>query len=282
MSVNRFAFIHAWSTSSSTTTTSLARKCQACVVSATIVVSSQFFPCLPCNLLLQVPPALEMESSWSSSSYLAHAATVMPATTSTLETSQRVPYNYEDNGKYDEKKEDDSMRAWLDSLSPPTPDRPQIKPSTELLQGSSSATGRKTSSKVRTPLVQGLVYMKDEMYDRLDPSDVIILTVTSVTRPGDILAGAKIPVYKTRIPFNFQFYSENIIHGKEDLYQEIKNEDFIVVANVCPQDAVKIPCRLEESLYEAKGLGKLIQVPGMSESLVVRAPVSLPLEKRNL
>lgn len=242
--------VHAWSLSS------IARKCQTCVMSATIVASCQFlhlptmeeFPC--CRAY-----AADMEIT-------------------TFEKLKDVVY---DDDNDNSNKDNDTNTAWIknNGLTPPTSQRPQIKPPAQL----QSLSGSKTSNG-KSPIVQGLVYMVDAK-DRPDPSDVIVLTVSSVSAPDEIVAGAKYPVYKARIPFNFQLYQANIIKGKEeDLYKrQLEKEDLLVEASVCPQEAVKLPCKSEERLYEAKGISKMIQVPGMAEPTLFRAPASLPLEK---
>lgn len=233
--------VHAWSFSS------VARKCHTCVMSATIVASSQFLY-LPID---ELP------------SYCAYAAEVEILTVENL-----------NNVVYDSIKDNDTNMMWMDttSLSPPTSQRPQIKPPAQLTSPSSKTPN------TRNPIVQGLVYMADAK-DRPDPSDVIVLTVSSVSAPDQIIAGAKYPVYKARIPFNFQFYQANILKAKENLYKQSVNEDYLVEASVCPQEAIKLPCTSEERLYEARGISKMIQLPGMIEQALVRAPATLPLEK---
>jgi hypothetical protein len=241
--------VHAWSLSS------LARKCQTCVMSATIVASCQF---------LHLPTMEELPC------YRAYA-TDMEITT--FEHLKDVVYDDDDNNN---SNKDNDTNTWIknNGLTPPTSQRPQIKPPAQL----QSPSGSKTSNG-KSPIVQGLVYMVDAK-DRPDPSDVIVLTVSSVSAPDEIMAGAKYPVYKARIPFNFQFYQANIIKGKEDVYkQQLEREDLLVEASVCPQEAAKLPCKSEERLYEAKGISKMIQVPGMAEPTLFRVPASLPLEK---
>jgi len=208
-------------------------------------------------------------------------------------------------------------KAWRESLTPPTDEKPQIKPPSDMQFSSqirdsenSKAAGPNLSSVLkgvqsrngegngRIPIIEGMVYMKDQN-QRPDPSDIIVLTVSSPSQPDIILAGAKYPVYKARIPFNFRFYNQNIIKGKESTFVEAaKGEDFFISAAVCRDPnwndgeirslndlkAPKLPCSKEERTFEAKGISKLLKVPGMdneNDDLFVRAPAALPLEITN-
>ena len=174
-----------------------------------------------------------------------------------------------------ERLGDDLTTQKLQSgLSQPTDERPQIKPPTQLQAPvTQTAKGKK-------PIVEGMVYMM-EKYERPDPSDVIVLTVVSKSQPDEILAGAKYPVFKARLPFNFQLYEANILKGKNDLFKNSADGDLIVTATVCPQEAATLPCSNKESLYDAKGISKLLQIPGMQEGDLVRTPAALPLQQIN-
>jgi len=172
-------------------------------------------------------------------------------------------------------------------LSQPTDERPQIKPPTQLQAppgGSMSNTQIAKGmgkGKARAPIVEGMVYMM-EKYERPDPSDIIVLTVTSRSQPDEILAGAKYPVYRARLPFNFQLYEANILKGKYDSYQNSADGDLMVEATVCPQEAASFPCSKTENLYEAKSISKMLQIPGMQDGDLVRTPAALPLKQAPL
>lgn len=205
-------------------------------------------------------------------------------------------------------------KAWRESLTPPTDEKPQIKPPSDVKFSSQSkasenvnASGPNLSSVLkgtqskngdgngRISIIEGMVYMKDQN-QRPDPSDIIVLTVSSPSQPDVILAGAKYPVYKARIPFNFRFFDQNIIKGKESIFVEAaKDEDFFVMATVCRDPnwidgevrssneikELKLPCSREEQMFEAKGISKLLKVPGLDNEdgdVFVRAPAALPLE----
>jgi len=159
-------------------------------------------------------------------------------------------------------------------LSQPTDEKPQIRPLAQLQAPNARI------SKGKTPIVEGMVYMMDK-YERPDPSDFIVLTVVSNSLPDEILAGAKYPVYKARLPFNFQLYEANILKGKNDVYKKNSGGDLIVTATVCPQEATAFPCSSQESLYDAKGISKLLQIPGMQDGDLVRTPAALPLQQIN-
>eukprot|EP00558_Chaetoceros_sp_UNC1202_P003293 CAMPEP_0197242848 /NCGR_PEP_ID=MMETSP1429-20130617/8472_1 /TAXON_ID=49237 /ORGANISM="Chaetoceros sp., Strain UNC1202" /LENGTH=258 /DNA_ID=CAMNT_0042702949 /DNA_START=20 /DNA_END=796 /DNA_ORIENTATION=+ len=219
----------------------------------------------------------------------------------------------------DEIYDPDNLRR---GLSLPTDERPQIKPPTGLdLQSPQSQASSMASTtpsfpssstlpsknKKNGPIMEGMVYMmksnsnsnnnSDNNDERPDPTDVIVLTLASSSQPGTVLAGAKIPMYKTRMPFNFQFYPANILKGREGAYEEavkgstaginknngdgkdVASGDFIVTARVCPENSKAFPCTAEESTYEARGVSKFLQVPGMHEGDVVRTAAALPLQR---
>ena len=215
------------------------RKCHACAVGAAIFTSSQ---------IIQLP---HDQLSYANAAVDISAAANMERVADGL-TTQKL-----ENG-----------------LSQPTDERPQIKPPTQL-QAPVTQTAK---SKARKPIVEGMVYMM-EKYERPDPSDMIVLTVTSKSQPDEVLAGAKYPVYKARLPFNFQLYEANIVKGKYDSFQNSADGDLTIVATVCPQEAASFPCSNKESLYEAKSISKILQIPGMQEGDLFRTPAALPLKQ---
>ena len=227
------------------------------------------------------------------------------------------------NLNFADESEDQSPNSRITNnlgLSIPTEERPQIKPPKDLMQTTQSQSQRLKfpstmsmsrpqsqfplplqQSQRKIPIVEGMVYMANPS-TRPDPSDILVLTVTSsksiastnnadADAPAVILMGAKYPIYKARLPFNFQLYEPNILPENKQLYDAMRSRgddgDLIVTARVCPEDSVKLPCSADESAFSAKGVGKLLMVPGMDESSsgssgsgsMVRTPASLSLER---
>lgn len=165
----------------------------------------------------------------------------------------------------------------IQSLTPPTDERPQIRPPDKSLL-SQQPLDPKT-----TPIMEGMVYLLDSD-DRPNINDVIVITMASMSDPENILAGAKFPVYKARLPFNFEMKFANVIKGKESLYSMAMDKDLLIDVRVCPEDALHIPCLKEESTFVAKGVSKLITLPGMKEEdekIIVRTAAALPLTRNN-
>lgn len=151
------------------------------------------------------------------------------------------------------------------SLVPPTDDRPQIQPvapSQSLTSPRSITSSGANEKQKKAPIMQGMVYLQtssskanvqmkeDETLIsnqspsriraeevRPDPSDILVLTVSTPTDPNTILAGAKIPIYRVnRFPFQFQMYSPNILKGREQQFWDVNgNGDYIVQGRICRQ-----------------------------------------------
>ena len=180
-------------------------------------------------------------------------------------------------------------------LKQPTESRPQIR----LSEDRSSAMSTKTSAKV--PILQGLVYFPERTRDKsvdtvpistsIPPkpkepldyySDILVLTAVSAKdTKGPILAGAKFPVSSVRFPFSFSMYEQNLLlkrDGVAEAWKEVQNtSDVVIKAYICPGDAASFPCREEEVKKYAEGVAKLIiDLPGLNEGEVIRAPASLP------
>ncbi len=232
------------------------QKCQAYSLSAAILLCAQ----------IGIVPI-------HTSSYCHAAPDISFAANLNLERTLEAELNSPDG---ESRTMSSSSKKLMQSLSRPTDEMPQIKPPTSAMD---------SNSKVKQPILEGMVYMADEFKnDRPDPSEIIILTVSSVSEPNEILAGAKYPVYKARMPFNFKMYDANILKNKMGQFRtiEARGEDFIVVARVCPGDdntSAAPVCDARESTYQGKGVGKLLQVPGMQEGEIIRTPASLALEK---
>jgi hypothetical protein len=157
----------------------------------------------------------------------------------------------------------------MQSLTPPTDERPQIIPPTRNnLQLQDSA------------VMEGMVYLLDTN-DRPETSDLIVITMTTIDDPNTVLAGAKYPVSRARIPFNFQFKDANIIKGKEEFFRASMDKDLIIQVKICPETASSIPCLEEESTFLARGISKLVKIPGMKENeqVIVRTAAALPLSR---
>ena len=172
---------------------------------------------------------------------------------------------------------------------------------------SSSSSSSSSSSKTKIPIAEGLIYLQNNnnnnnnnIYnERPNLNDNIIVTISSTSDPTNIIAGAKYPVYKAKFPFNFKMYNENILKGKEQIWQQLEkgNEesrnnsmnrsnngsDLLITARICPEEILTLPCKDEESTYFAKGVSKILMIgnlPGATEGQSLRTPVSLPLMKK--
>lgn len=159
----------------------------------------------------------------------------------------------------------------MQSLTPPSDEKPQIiPPDRSNMQLNQSAS----------PVMEGMVYLLDPN-DRPDTSDMIVITLTTLDDQRNVLAGAKYPVSRARIPFNFQFKDANVIKGKEDLFRSSLDKDLLIQASICPETASSIPCLEEESTFVAKGVSKLVKIPGMkdNEQVIVRTAAALPLSR---
>ena len=182
-------------------------------------------------------------------------------------------------------------------LKPPTETRPQIR----LTEDRSGMMPTATKSSAKVPILQGLVYFPERARDKsvdtvftststpskepLDYySDVLVLTAVSAKdATGPILAGAKFPVSSVRFPFSFSMFEQNLLlkrDGVTEAWKEVQNtSDVIIKAYICPGDAASFPCREEEVKKYAEGVAKLIiDLPGLDEGEVIRAPASLPLQ----
>lgn len=162
-----------------------------------------------------------------------------------------------------------TQEQWMQSLTPPTDERPQIIPPT-----------RNNLQLQASPVMEGMVYLLDKN-DRPETNDLIVITMTTIDDPNTVLAGAKYPVSRARIPFNFQLKDANVIKGKEDLFRASLEKDLLIQANICPEAASSIPCTKEESTFIAKGISKLVKIPGMKENeqVIVRTAAALPLSR---
>lgn len=149
---------------------------------------------------------------------------------------------------------------------------------------------------------------------RPDPSDTLILTVSIPTDPNNILAGARIPIYKVnRFPFQFQMFVPNIVKGKEEQFWSANdNDDYLIQGRICRQkeDEVvrtsivsvdsalsssiatapsssstvstsqpkSILCEESDIIFEGRGISKLLKnVPGLDDGNVVRTAAAVPL-----
>jgi len=182
------------------------------------------------------------------------------------------------------------LEAIQNSLAPPSEATPQIKLPMNSVGAATSASSSSSSSgagftkKIKSPILQGMVYMLNEQ-ERPDLTDKIVITISSTANPTDILAGAKYDVYKARFPFQFKLYDANVVKGKEETFRNLSNQgDYLVSVKICPEDAKKLPCEENESAFSAKGISKLLQLqnlPGANPGDVIRTAASLPLEKND-
>lgn len=160
--------------------------------------------------------------------------------------------------------------TFQNGLREPTPETPQIvAPSISGMQPN--------GADAKKPIVEGLIYMEDK-YERPDFTDIIVITLRSLNEPSEILAGAKYPVSKAKLPFNFKFYEANILKGKVESFKTLKDKDYIVETVVCGENSKSFPCSEDEIVFAAKSISKLLPIPGIQEG-DIRTPASLPLKR---
>lgn len=131
----------------------------------------------------------------------------------------------------------------------------------------------------RSPIIQGLVYLKDPESSRPDFSDNLVITVTS-SSSQQTLAGAKIPVTKVRFPSQFNLYKENILPAKVQEWESTiaSKDDIFVNAKICPESSISKVCSDGESTFQARGISKVVKnLPGMRDGDIVRTAASLGL-----
>jgi hypothetical protein len=146
------------------------------------------------------------------------------------------------------------------SLATPTQDRPQIKLPGNLRQDKDSS------------VLEALLYLGDPQV-RPGPLDTIVITVRD-SRSGILLAGAKLPVQKTRLPVQLRLYKQNVVQPEA----WDRAEDVTVRAVVCP-DGTVIPCSESDITMQAEGISKIVRnLPGLPEGMGVRAGAALPLK----
>uniref|UniRef100_A0A7S2EJJ7 Uncharacterized protein n=1 Tax=Trieres chinensis TaxID=1514140 RepID=A0A7S2EJJ7_TRICV len=173
-------------------------------------------------------------------------------------------------------------------LRPPTEEKPQItmagsgRGSNIIPQRGISALSLNQKNE-RSPIAVGLVYLANEQ-NRPSYSDTLVITAATDSEPGTPLAGAKFSIAKAKFPFQFSMYDDNILQDvpggrPQGWYRATIDQDIIITARVCPEDSPKLPCAENESIFNARGICKLIRgLPGMKEGQVVRTPASLALE----
>ena len=158
-------------------------------------------------------------------------------------------------------------------LKKPTLDQPQIK-----IPGGSEISS--SSEQTRDPIIQGLIFLRDQENNRPDFSDSLVITVTTESN-SEPIAGAKIPIAKMKFPTQFNLYKENILSNRRDDWELAVSsyEDFIITAQVCPDMSEgKLPCSEEKSQFLARGVSKAIKnLPGMKDGEVVRTAASIGL-----
>jgi len=173
-----------------------------------------------------------------------------------------------------------------EGLKPATPNQPQIQlPTTEPSLRRSSSSEYNDANPItnnrRVPILQGLIYFKDDEQNRPSPADTLVITAVTSSSSDSLIAGAKIPLAQTRFPMQFSMYLENLLGDSRRQWNEgsmLREEDLIVTAAVCPEDSAKLPCREEESTFRARGIAKVIRgLPGMKEGDSFRSAAALEL-----
>jgi hypothetical protein len=109
--------------------------------------------------------------------------------------------------------------------------------------------------------------------------DTIVLTVRATNHfDAGVLAGAKIPVSKIRFPLQFSMFPQNLLVTPEQ-WEEVKNDDLLVQAKICPEGASALPCPDAETIMRAEGIAKAIRnLPGLEEGTQIRAAASIQLQ----
>jgi len=274
------------------------------LLSTTILIACQFSTLTlhhHANAATLPPHTTDATTTISNLSYTTNLLSSLEPKSTSQATSNYNPTDSDDNAKIDI-----DLQKIEQSLAKPTNERPQIQLPTDYNDNIGNTKNENTNLNLNfnnrnnnnqiEPFLQGLIYLLNNN-DRPDYSDTIVITVSSTTDPEVIVAGAKFPVAKARFPFQFRLYRANIIN-KQVLDQEIKNQDLIVMARICPttdnenenengvksstneKRAPKIPCEVNESTYLAKGISKAISnLPGMEEGTILRTAAALPLER---
>jgi hypothetical protein len=134
--------------------------------------------------------------------------------------------------------------------------------------------------------VIGLVYFVNPSVSipKTLPTDTIVIQVSDMNHPNDILAAAKIPLNRVRLPLSFQMFPQNMLtttspDNNKLWNQAQENSDLLVQAFVCPQETA-LPCSLQESKLQARGIAKLVRnLPGvLPEGVGIRTAAALPLQ----
>jgi hypothetical protein len=128
----------------------------------------------------------------------------------------------------------------------------------------------------------GLVYYKDSRAERPSPTDNLLITVRT-SSDGPVLAAARLPLQKIRLPLRFRMTEGNAILP-DAWKQALREQDLYVQVDVCSDDGEsdttdkrpgeRDPSCRNDSGIRSKGVAKLLRL----ENNTIRAPVSLPLE----
>jgi len=315
VSMERTKFALSWSvlppppSPSSSPSSSLIRQCKSVIISSSILISCQLvsLPRQDAAFAATVPPAVKLAETRAAITVptrLSYATTIL----SSLAESNT---NTDTDIKMNDKSNNIDFQKLQQSLSNPTDDRPQIKLPPDSTNGNTNTNSNNNfnsniqmqtaNNKNNEPLIQGMVYLLNQN-DRPDFSDTIVLTVASPANPDVPIAGAKYSVAKARFPFQFRLYRANILDGAF-VEGTMEGQDLMVMARICPTidtdntaiqetkvskgrnaknaPASRIPCEVDESIFLAKGISKVVgNLPGMTEGSVFRTAASLPLERR--
>jgi hypothetical protein len=123
-----------------------------------------------------------------------------------------------------------------------------------------------------------LIYYKDLQAERPSPTDNLLITVRT-SSDGPVLAAARLPLQKIRLPLRFRMTEGNAILPDE-WKLALREQDVYVQVDVCTDDAESNtkrsgdPSCRNDSGIRSKGVAKLLRL----ENNTIRAPASLPLE----
>lgn len=129
----------------------------------------------------------------------------------------------------------------------------------------------------------GLLYYSNTRSKRPYATDSIVLTASSIKDKDVVLAAARLPMQKIRIPLRFRMTEQNVINSDlvDTWTKVLREEDVYLEAKVCSDSdiddessAAKSICRADpEGQLQARGVAKLLRL----EKNTIRGPVSLPL-----
>jgi hypothetical protein len=129
----------------------------------------------------------------------------------------------------------------------------------------------------------GLLYYKNPNSERSHiAADTILISVSSTSDSDTVLAAARLPMQKIRLPLRFVMTSANSVSPAQTAAwkQALATTDLLVTAVVCRTIGGKnslspVSCSTAPNGLEAAGVAKFLR---LQNGALLRAPVSLSLE----